>query len=58
VRALFAPLVGFLLIGNVSLSVLAIASAGMIVIASLTLLPEVRANRRALAAATTAVTAP
>lgn len=58
VRALFAPLVGFLLIGNVSLSALAIASAGMIVVASLTLLPEVRANRRALAAATTAATAP
>jgi hypothetical protein len=49
VRAFFAPLVGFLLIGNVSLSVLAVASAALIVVASLTLLPEVRANRAAIA---------
>lgn len=44
-RALLAPLLGFLLIGRVSLAVLAMAAAAAIVVASLTLLPEVRAER-------------
>lgn len=45
VRALLAPLLGFLLIGKVSLAVLAMGAAAAIVVASLTLLPEVRAER-------------
>jgi hypothetical protein len=45
VRALLAPLLGFLLIGKVSLFVLAMGAAAAIVVASLTLLPEVRAER-------------
>jgi hypothetical protein len=45
VRALLAPLLGFLLIGRVSLFLLAMGSAAAIVVASLTLLPEMRAER-------------
>lgn len=50
VRAVLAPIVGFAILGRVSLGTVAVLAATLMVAASLVLVPEVRAERRRRAA--------
>jgi MFS family permease len=50
VRAVLAPIVGFAILGRVSLGTVAVLAAALMVAASLVLVPEVRAERRRRAA--------
>lgn len=53
IRAVAAPVVAFAIVGRVSLSVVALAAAAMMVVASAVLVPEARAERHARLAAAT-----
>ena len=58
IRAFLAPLVGFAVLGNVSLSGVAVGAALLMVLSSLVLVPEARAERRSRAAAAAVAAAP
>jgi hypothetical protein len=51
IRAVTAPIVGFIVLGRVSLTAVALIAAGLMVAASLVLVPEARAERSARLAA-------
>lgn len=52
IRAVSAPVVGFAVLGHVSLSTVALVAAGLMVMSALVLVPEARAERSARVAAT------
>ena len=49
IRAVAAPLVGFLVIAHIALSSVALMAAGLMIASSMILLPEARAERAARA---------